>query len=82
MTTVGLRGRGAQEGTRPAGAPSSTRPATRARPSALSTVGLPPYRSRVRPPTYGHPVNQMVFEAAPLGARVADRVTGFMGYVA
>jgi uncharacterized membrane protein len=29
--------------------------------------------------TYRHPVNQAVFEAAPLGARVADRVTGFMG---
>jgi uncharacterized membrane protein len=24
-------------------------------------------------------VNQMMFERAPLGARVADRVTGFMG---
>ncbi|HEY6057789.1 MAG TPA: DUF1003 domain-containing protein [Candidatus Limnocylindrales bacterium] len=24
-------------------------------------------------------MNQLVFEAAPLGARVADRVTGFMG---
>jgi uncharacterized membrane protein len=29
--------------------------------------------------TYRHPVNQQVFGAAPLGARVADRVTGFMG---
>jgi uncharacterized membrane protein len=29
--------------------------------------------------TYRHPVNQQLFEAAPLGARVADRVTGFMG---
>jgi uncharacterized membrane protein len=35
-------------------------------------------RSR-RPPAYRHPVNQAVFEAAPVGARVADRVTGFMG---
>jgi uncharacterized membrane protein len=26
-----------------------------------------------------HPVNQELFDAAPLGARVADRVTGFMG---
>ena len=34
---------------------------------------------RSRPPAYRHPVNQAVFEAAPLGARVADRVTGFMG---
>jgi len=31
------------------------------------------------PPAYRHPVNQAVLEAAPLGARVADRVTGFMG---
>jgi uncharacterized membrane protein len=30
-------------------------------------------------PTYRHPVNQAVFGAAPLGARLADRVTGFMG---
>jgi uncharacterized membrane protein len=39
----------------------------------------PPTTSRTRPPTYRHPVNQMVFEAAPVGARVADRITGFMG---
>jgi uncharacterized membrane protein len=34
---------------------------------------------RPRPPNYRHPVNRMVFEAAPFGARIADRVTGFMG---
>jgi uncharacterized membrane protein len=28
---------------------------------------------------YRHPVNKQLFEAAPLGARIADRVTGFMG---
>jgi uncharacterized membrane protein len=28
---------------------------------------------------YRHPVNRAAFEAAPVGARVADRVTGFMG---
>jgi len=28
---------------------------------------------------YVHPVNRTLFEEAPLGARVADRVTGFMG---
>jgi|SRR6266540_2826171 len=28
---------------------------------------------------YRHPVNQALFEQAPLGARIADRVTGFMG---
>ena len=36
-------------------------------------------RSRPRQPVYRHPVNRVVFEQAPLGARVADRVTGFMG---
>jgi uncharacterized membrane protein len=36
-------------------------------------------RSGPQQPTYRHPVNQQVFEAAPIGARVADRVTGFMG---
>lgn len=34
---------------------------------------------RPRPPNYRHPVNRMVFEAAPFGARIADWVTGFMG---
>jgi uncharacterized membrane protein len=51
----------------------------------VSAIGLP--RSRgiasrghsTRAPAYRHPVNRAVFEAAPLGARVADRVTGFMG---
>lgn len=28
---------------------------------------------------YRHPVNRAVFSAAPFGARLADRVTGFMG---
>jgi uncharacterized membrane protein len=37
----------------------------------------PSSRPRLRP--YRHPVNQQLFEGAPLGARVADRVTGFMG---
>jgi uncharacterized membrane protein len=36
-------------------------------------------RAGQRPRGYRHPVNQQLFEAAPLGARVADRVTGFMG---
>jgi uncharacterized membrane protein len=31
------------------------------------------------PPRYRHPVNQKLFDEAPLGARVADAVTGFMG---
>jgi uncharacterized membrane protein len=29
--------------------------------------------------TYLHPVNQKLFDQAPLGARIADRVTGFLG---
>jgi uncharacterized membrane protein len=44
-----------------------------------STAGPNPATSRTRRPIYRHPVNREVFEAAPLGARVADRVTGFMG---
>lgn len=28
---------------------------------------------------YRHPVNRALFDEAPLGARVADRVTGFLG---
>jgi uncharacterized membrane protein len=43
------------------------------------TAAPPPAMSRTRPRTYRHPVNQLVFEEAPVGARVADRVTGFMG---
>jgi uncharacterized membrane protein len=31
------------------------------------------------PTRYLHPVNKKLFEDAPLGARVADRVTGFLG---
>jgi len=35
-------------------------------------------RSR-KPVVYRHPINKAMFEEAPLGARIADRVTGFMG---
>jgi uncharacterized membrane protein len=35
-------------------------------------------RSR-KPALYRHPINRAMFEEAPLGARIADRVTGFMG---
>ena len=51
----------------------------------MSVVGLrgargtPPGGGRPRLRAYRHPVNKQLFEAAPLGARVADRVTGFMG---
>ena len=51
----------------------------------MSVVGLRktrggvPSRAGTLPRGYRHPVNQKLFEAAPLGARVADRVTGFMG---
>ena len=30
-------------------------------------------------PFHRHPVNQAMLDRAPLGARIADRVTGFMG---
>ena len=30
-------------------------------------------------PSYRHPVNRALIDEAPLGARIADRVTGFMG---
>jgi uncharacterized membrane protein len=41
--------------------------------------GVASAKRNTRPTAYRHPVNQALFEAAPLGARVADRVTGFMG---
>jgi uncharacterized membrane protein len=41
------------------------------------TVSLKP--TVRRPARYRHPVNRAAFEAAPFGARVADRVTGFIG---
>jgi uncharacterized membrane protein len=34
---------------------------------------------QVNAPTYRHPVNQALFGAPPFGAKLADRVTGFMG---
>jgi uncharacterized membrane protein len=43
------------------------------------SAGIGGTRERVRLPTFRHPVNRAVFDEAPLGARVADRVTGFMG---
>jgi uncharacterized membrane protein len=36
-------------------------------------------RPRVARAPYRHPVNQKLMDEAPLGARIADRVTGFMG---
>jgi uncharacterized membrane protein len=35
-------------------------------------------RSR-KPALYRHPINRAMLEEAPLGARIADRVTGFLG---
>jgi uncharacterized membrane protein len=35
--------------------------------------------TRVRRPPSLHPVNRAVIDEAPLGARIADKVTGFMG---
>ena len=36
-------------------------------------------RKQSTPVTYLHPVNKKLHEEAPLGARIADRVTGFLG---
>jgi uncharacterized membrane protein len=36
-------------------------------------------RSRQPVVAYKHPVNVKLFEEAPLGARIADRVTGYLG---
>jgi uncharacterized membrane protein len=36
-------------------------------------------RSRQPVVTYKHPVNVKLFQEAPLGARIADRVTGYLG---
>jgi uncharacterized membrane protein len=36
-------------------------------------------RRSVRRPPYRHPVNKQLFDDAPVGARIADGVTGFMG---
>jgi uncharacterized membrane protein len=35
--------------------------------------------TKPRPGTSRHPVNRANYDEAPLGARIADRVTGFMG---
>jgi len=40
--------------------------------AAVETLRQGPSRLR-------HPVNQAIYDDAPLGARIADRVTGFMG---
>jgi uncharacterized membrane protein len=61
------------------GAPTLAPQASGTQPLDSPSAGPHPTTSRTRPPTYRHPVNQMVFEAAPVGARVADRITGFMG---
>jgi uncharacterized membrane protein len=36
-------------------------------------------RNRSPVPRSRHPVNQAMYDQAPLGARIADAVTGFMG---
>lgn len=79
MTSASRHATGPMDDATPIDPPGAARQGIPARPSALPAVELPPSRSRARSPTYRHPVNQLVFEAAPLGARVADRVTGFMG---
>jgi uncharacterized membrane protein len=34
---------------------------------------------KTRPATYRHPINRTIYDEAPRGARIADKVTGFMG---
>ena len=46
---------------------------------STGALGVRARRRRPRPVIDRHPVNLAVFEEAPLGARVADRVTGFLG---
>jgi uncharacterized membrane protein len=53
-----------------------------ARAKSRNGLGFARSAGRARRPaatTYRHPVNQAVFGAAPFGARLADRVTGFLG---
>jgi uncharacterized membrane protein len=53
-----------------------------ARAKSRHGLGFARSAGRARRPvatTYRHPVNQALFGAAPFGARLADRVTGFMG---
>jgi uncharacterized membrane protein len=79
VTATRLRGKGDAKNERPGGRPSSTRSIDRARSRGSSTAGKTLAVRRAKAPMYRHPVNQMVFDAAPVGARIADRVTGFMG---
>jgi len=37
------------------------------------------HRPRTRRPASRHPVNQVMYDQAPVGARIADAVTSFMG---
>ena len=47
---------------------------------AESPVSAQPTRhARAARPVYVHPVNRSELDEAPLGARIADRVTGFLG---
>ena len=87
-TTVAERSRerAGRVGVTPASADSSRTRLRRRGPAGTGTRG---YDARDRPQrlkedslvarAYLHPVNKKLVEDAPLGARVADRVTGFMG---
>lgn len=77
MTTAGLPATDA-EGRR-GSAGEALPPATPSHSGAPSVAGLPQVSGAVQSRTYRHPVNQLAYEAAPRGARIADRVTGFMG---
>jgi len=43
------------------------------------SAGIRAARASARRPVSRHPVNRAMTEEAPLGARIADKVTGFMG---
>lgn len=47
--------------------------------AASPTSPSPARRRAVRAAEYVHPVNRSYFDDAPLGARIADRVTAFLG---
>ena len=46
---------------------------------AAQEAERPMRRSALARQGYRHPVNRQLLEGAPLGARIADRVTGFLG---
>ncbi|HXI46554.1 MAG TPA: DUF1003 domain-containing protein [Candidatus Acidoferrales bacterium] len=47
--------------------------------STQSTQSAKTRAAKARAAVHRHPVNQAMIDEAPMGARIADRVTGFMG---